>query len=90
MPKPIPDSPEDKALWARAEELAHGLLDTHEGAIAAAIDDAFFHKRTLLDGAPVESDYSEALLEEAKADPELGLELAERVWQVLHAWAFHN
>lgn len=90
MPTPIPDSPDDKALWARAEELAHGLLDTHDGAIAAAIDDAFFHKRALLDGTPAESDFSEALLAEAKVDPELGLELAERVWQVLHAWAFQS
>lgn len=90
MPRPIPDSPEDKALWARAEQLAQGLLDSHEGGIAAAIDDAFFHKKALVDGAEAESEYSEALMAEAQADPELGLELAERVWQVLHEMAFGN
>lgn len=30
MPKPIPDSFEDKALWARAEQLAETLLDVRD------------------------------------------------------------
>jgi hypothetical protein len=88
MPKPIPDSPEDKALWDRAEQLAEALLDDHDRAIATAIDDAFCHKEGLLKGEAADSEYSEQLFLEAQHDMELGLELADRVWSVLHARLF--
>lgn len=88
MPRPIPDSTEDRALWSRASHLAEALLDERERAIADAIDDAFCHKEGLLRGEPADTEYSEQLFREAQYDMELGVELAHRVWTVLCKQAF--
>jgi hypothetical protein len=88
MPKPMSGSPEDKALWIRAEQLAETLLDERERAIADAIEDAYCHKEALLKGEPADTAYSEQLFREAQDDMEMGVELANRVWTVLCKQAF--
>jgi len=85
MPTPLPDTPEDKALWARAEQIAEELIDLHDRAVASAIDDAFDHKTSLAAGKAGDSDVSERLFAEAQADLAAAQLLAERIWIVLHA-----
>lgn len=88
MPKPAVGSPEDQALWGRAEQLAQELLDDHDCAIANALDEAFSHKQNLELGREPETEFSERLTAEAKDDMEGGQELADRLWTVLHTWIF--
>jgi len=84
MPAPLPGTAEDKALWARAEQIAEALVDEEDRAILTALDRAFEHRKGLESGTPSDSSVLEPLFEESRHDLEGAKVWAQRVWDVLN------
>jgi len=90
MPVPIPDSAEDKALWARAELIAQALVNEEDLMITNALDNAFDYRQGLETDTPPDSPVLEPLFEEARQDLEGAKVLAYRIWDIIngHIWNY--